>query len=160
MFYHVTCSQNMWKVIFDNMWKVWKNRTFQGQFLHISREAVIHAILRTWKKWIPIVCKSVEKRKHYIIMCFLNISREAKIHTITRTWKKWIPIVRKIMGKHKYSKSMSFLHIPRETETNTFPETWKKWILIERETYVKTQTLQSYGSVTYFMWSINSYNSQ
>ena len=64
------------------------------------------------------------------------------------------------MGKHKYSKSMSFLHIPRETETNTFPETRKKWILIERETYVKTQTLQSYGFVTYFMWSINSYNSQ
>ena len=34
------------------------------------------------------------------------------------------------------------------------------WILIVRETYGKTQTFQSYRLLTYFMSSINPYNSQ
>ena len=69
------------------------------------------------------------------------------------------------METHKYSSGLSFLHIPhssisRVIETHRIPKTWEHWILIVRETYGKTQTFQSYRSLKYFMWGINSYNSQ
>ena len=71
------------------------------------------------------------------------------------------------MGKHEYSKGMRFVHIlnssiscEMETDTIPKPKTWKKWILIVKQTYEKTETFQSSGFLTYFMWDINPFNSQ
>ena len=39
-------------------------------------------------------------------------------------------------------------------------KTWEKWISIVWERYGKIQTFQIYGSLEYFEWSRNPYNSQ
>ena len=54
-------------------------------FLNFSYEAEIHAVPKTWEKWISIVRESMGKHKHFKFMCFLNISGEAEIHTIPKT---------------------------------------------------------------------------
>ena len=73
-------------------------------------------------------------------------------------------------SKHKNSEfalyGLGFLHIrhsstSRVIETHTNSKIWQNWILIVRETYGKSQTFQSYKSLTYFMWDIiKTYNSQ
>ena len=54
-------------------------------FLNFSFEAEIHAVPKTWEKWISIVR---EKYEHFKFMDFLDISGEAEIHTIPKTWEK------------------------------------------------------------------------
>ena len=63
---------------------------------------------------------------------------------------------------HKYSKGLGFFLIShssilQEIETHTISKTREHWVLIVRETYGKTQTFQSYGFLTYFMWGINRF---
>ena len=56
----------------------------------------------------------------------------------------------KLWGKKIFQRYV-FLHISLEAEIHTILKTWEKLILIVRTTYGKTQTLESYGFLTYFM---------
>ena len=87
-----------------------KHFKFMG-FLNISDEAEIHAIPRTWEKWMPMIREEYGKKQTCQSNGFSTILNEAEIHTITKIWKKWIPIAREKMGKHKHSKVMGFSNI-------------------------------------------------
>ena len=64
------------------------------------------------------------------------------------------------MEKHKHFKFMGFLNISGEAEIHATPKTCGKWVFIVREKCGKTQTFQIYGSLKYFGWHRNPYNSQ
>ena len=60
---------------------------------------LIHTILKTWGKRIPIVRKNMGKHKYLKVKGFLNISPKTKIHAIPKAWNEWIPIKQKKYGK-------------------------------------------------------------
>ena len=64
------------------------------------------------------------------------------------------------MGKHKYFKVKGFLNFWHEAEIHAVSKIWEKWIAMVQEKYGKIQIFQIYGSLKYFGWSRNPYNSQ
>ena len=115
-------------------------------FLHIFREAEIHAFPKTWEK-LTIVREKYGKaqtfQNHGFLIIFrvkqksYNFQNMRKVNSRS-TGKLWenINIVKLWMG---------FLYISPESEIYTNLKTWEKWIIMVRETYGKTQTFQSYG---------------
>ena len=56
-------------------------------FWNFSLEAEIHAVPKTWEKWISII-REKHGKTHFKFMGFSNILDEAEIHTIPKTWEK------------------------------------------------------------------------
>ena len=66
-------SQNMGKVDFHYMRKVWEHKRFKFMgFLNILDEAEIHTIPKTWEKWIPIIRKKYGKKANFPKCWFLK----------------------------------------------------------------------------------------
>ena len=130
-------------------------------FWNFSLDSEIHAVPKTWEKWISIIRERYGKTQTFQIYGFLkyfgwcrnpyNSSNLGKVnfHNTGKVWEK-----------NKHFKVMVFSTILSEAEIHTIPEISKKSIPIVAEKYGKTQTFQSNGRLKYFGRSRNPYNSQ
>ena len=129
-------------------------------FLNILDEAEIHAIPRTWEKWISIIREKYGKKQTFQSKGFSTILIKAEIHTIPKIWKKWIPIVREKYGKTQTFQSNRFLKYFGWSRNPYNSQNMGKVNSHNMEKVWEKQTFQSYGFLKYFGWSRNPYNSQ
>ena len=100
-------------------------------FWNFSLDAEIHAVPKTWEKWISIIREKYGKTQTFQIYGFLKYFRWSRNpYNCQNLGKVNFHNTGKVWAKNKHSKVMGFSTILSEAEIHTIPKIWKKWIPI------------------------------